>query len=504
MKGLFKTTNTNLKRILILLLFFCSIFAQKPVAVKDSVTYLSLPELKQQLDELFKDPNFANASWGINIQSLKKGDIIYQQNADKLFIPASLVKLFTSSASLLLLGSQYTYETGFFYRGKIENNSLKGDLIIRGKGDPAISGRFTKNNVTAVIESWADSLIERGVYEITGNLIGDDNLFDEQKYGRGWEMDYTNQWFASPSSALAFNENLVEINIEGTEYNKPAKISINPDTKYITLIKKVITGYENSEPIINISKNEGSKVITISGKIAEKGAQKVYYPIQIPTNYFLSVVKEVLENKGIRIRGYAADVDLENSKPDYTTLLNLFNYYSPPMHNLIFEMNKNSNNFYAEQILKSIGLEINEYGSTENGIKALKGLMEVMGINSENMIIADGSGLSRLNLLTPRQVTRLLSYMYVSDEFGSFLNSLPIGGVDGTLSERMKRSKAEKNVRAKTGTLPGVVSMAGYINSADSEPITFCIIINNFLVPSSLATNICDAVCSRLANFKRK
>lgn len=491
------------KYIVILFLLSFSLKAQNVNFDRDTVSVITTKEFRTQLDDIFNDPNFASATWGVYIQSVKTGEVLYKLNQDKLFIPASLTKLFTSSASLLLLGSDYQFKTKILTDGKIENNSLKGNLIVQGVGDPTISGRFNRNNLLQIFESWADSLLERDIYEITGNLIGDDNSFDEIRFGKGWEYSYLDKWFASTTGALSFNENLVEMKIVGTEFDKSARISIKPDTRYITILNKVITGVKKSDPIIEINRNSTTRKLIVEGKVAEKDSIIFHYPIQLPTDYFMFVLKEILERKGIKVRGYSTDIDYEISV-DTTKRTELFLHNSVKLSNMILEMNKNSNNFFAEQLLKTLGYELNEYGTSENGIKSIKNLLEVMGINSESMIIADGSGLSRLNLVTPKQIAKLLSYLYISDEYSSFYKSLPIGGKDGTLANRLKRTRAENNVRAKTGNLPGVVSAAGYITSLDNEEFVFCIMVNNYLVPSSIAINLIDNVFTRLSNFKRK
>jgi len=182
----------------------------------------------------------------------------------------------------------------------------------------------------------------------------------------------------------------------------------------------------------------------------------------------------------------------------------LFKYYSPELKEIIKVINKNSQNFFAEQLMKTIGLEIENYGSIENGVLACNDIFKDMGIDPENIVIVDGSGLSRLNYVTPMQVVSLLSYMFKSENFIPFFNSLPIAGVDGTLGNRMKNTKAAGNVRAKTGFIGNVRSLSGYAYTGDNEPVAFSVIVNNFNVPVKLAENIQDLVCIRLANFKRK
>lgn len=498
--------NTFLKIFLVLVISFSTISAQKDsVKTKGQNSgYFSLNELRNQLDDTFNDPSFNNAFWGVMIKSLKTGDVIYKKNQDKLFIPASLMKLFTSSSALLLLGSDFRYKTDIYTDGVIDRGVLKGDLIIRGSGDPTLSGRFKEQECTQIFVAWADSLLARGIKKIDGNIIGDDNIFDDVGLGNGWSWDLRNKWFAAPSGALSFNENLIEIEVTPTLPNFPALLSFSPESKLYTFANKVITVEDGYSKDIEIYKRGDSEIFTIMGTLKENSQRvKVFAPIDNPTQYAVTVFQEILETKGITLSGYAFDNDEINRGLDYNEFELLFSHYSEKLKDIIFELNKKSNNFFAEQLLKTLGHEINGYGTTENGVKACKELFKVMGINPENLIYADASGLSRLNLVTPKQIANVLEYMYKSNEFSSFYESLPVAGMDGTMIDRMKKTKAEGNVRAKPGLLNGVRALSGYLKTADNEPLVFSIIVNNYLVPSNLANYIQDLVCLKLVNFSR-
>lgn len=464
----------------------------------------SLTELRDQLDDYFNDQNFSNAIWGVMVKSLKTGEVIYKRNADKLFIPASNMKLFTSSAALLLLGSDFVYETDFFVNGDLEKGVLKGDLIIQGSGDPTISNRFYEGAHTKIFEDWADTLKAKGIWVISGNIYGDDSYFDNVGLGKGWSVDYESNWFAAPAGALSFNDNSLEIKIEPGDINFPAKISLTPDTKYVMLASKVITVDENSESSVSVFRLRGTNLISVTGNIRNDSKPIVeHVSISDPTMFFLTVLREVFEKKGIVVQGRVGNIDSseKNIVPD--NLTPLFTHSSVPLRMIIKELNKNSNNFYAEQILKTIGAEIYNYGTVDNGVKACRDIFNTMGINPDNMVMADGSGLSRLNLVTPRQIVNMLTYMYKSEEFPKFYGSLPIGGVDGTLIDRMKKSSAENNVRAKAGYINNVSALSGYLKTVSGEQLVFSILVNNYLAPIALVNYIQDNVCHRLVNFVR-
>jgi D-alanyl-D-alanine carboxypeptidase/D-alanyl-D-alanine-endopeptidase (penicillin-binding protein 4) len=216
------------------------------------------------------------------------------------------------------------------------------------------------------------------------------------------------------------------------------------------------------------------------------------------------VLRNVLEKKGITVTGSTMTDDDLTLPIDYKHADFLFTNLSPPLREIIKVVNKNSQNFYAEQILKTIGLEAAHYGTRENGIQAEFDIFKDMGINTDGMVMVDGSGLSRLNLVSPRHFISLLNYMFKSKYYIPYFNSLPIAGVDGTLATRLKNTRAEAKIRAKTGYLTAVRSLCGYALTGDNEPVAFSIIVNNFNVPVKLAENVQDLVCLRLSNFKRK
>jgi serine-type D-Ala-D-Ala carboxypeptidase/endopeptidase (penicillin-binding protein 4) len=495
----------SIKILIVMTVFYSVSYAQKDTLLyRKGNNTSSLSELREQLDDYFNDQSFDNAFVGVMVKSLRTGEVLYKRNADKLFTPASDMKLFTSAAGLILLGRDYNYQTNISIDGEVEKGVLQGDLIIQGSGDPTISGRFYDGQVTKVFENWTDTLKAKGIWAINGNIYGDDSLFDNIGLGKGWELDYESKWFAAPTGALSFNDNTIEVKIEPGEVNYPANVSLTPDTKYLSVISKVITVEDPSESPITVIRVRGTNLISVSGTIGKRSVPVVeHVSIIDPTMYFLSVFREVLEKNGIVVKGRVGTVDGAVKTIAQDDLTPVFTHKSVPLKTIIRELNKNSNNFYAEQLLKTIGLEISNYGTTENGVKACKNLFGSMGINLDNMEMADGSGLSRLDLVSPRQIVNLLTYMYKSDVYPEYYDSLPIAGVDGTLIDRMRKSAAENNVHAKAGYNSNVSSLSGYLKTTSGEPLDFSIIINNLISPAALATYIEDSVCSRLANFGR-
>lgn len=465
-------------------------------------SFSTIHEFWKDMDDLFNDPNFSNAQWGVVIQSLETGEYFYKRNENKLFIPASDLKLFTTSAGLFLLGPEYRFSTNIYSNGTLDGSTLDGDLVIEGRGDPTISGRFYNNNMFKVYQDWADSLLALGIDEITGNIIGYDDDFDDKPLGKGWPWDLESYWFEAPSGAISFNDNVVNINV--TTQSRKAVISIIPDVNYIVISNNIQVVDGDSSSKIDVYRERGTNLVNVFGTIHQGDSVQTFVTVNNPTQFSMVVLKNILEQKGIEVKGYPIDVDASTGPVSLNRIKRMFTYYSPPFKEIIKVINKNSENFFAEQLLKTIGFEEKDLGSIDNGVAAMHDMLQEMGINPDNMVYADGSGLSRLNLVTPRQIVTLLGFMYKSKYFIPFFNSLPIAGVDGTLGKRMKNTKAANKVRAKTGYLDEVRSLSGYVYTGDNEPIAFSIIANNFLVPYKLADNLQDLVCIRLANFRRK
>lgn len=486
-------------------------FAQdsSEVILSDSIslyTYSTIAEFREQMDDIFNDPTFSNAHWGVVIQSLETGEYLYKRNEDKFFVPASNMKLFTTTAGLLLLGEDYKFSTNIFTDGIIDGSVLQGNLIIQGRGDPTISGRFYNNDVYAVYSLWADSLLAMGIDEIRGNIIGDDNLFDEVGLGKGWSWDYESYWYAAPSSAISLNDNCVDITLKYNSYSDKLDLIASPESKYMVIRNEVRLVPKDSVTDVSVYRERGSNVVTVYGTFSRRiDSLKTYVTVNNPTQFAMVILQNVLQQKGITVRGYPIDIDDYGDTLDYTeNISHLFSHYSPDMTEIVKVINKGSHNFYAEQLLKTIGLEIEGFGSVKNGVDASKEIFKEIGLNPENIVMADGSGLSHHNMTTPRQIVTLLNYFFNSSLFTPFYNSLPISGIDGSLGNRMKNTRAQGLVRAKTGYIRAARSLSGYTQTGDKEPIVFSMICNNFNVPVKLAENLQDLVCLRLTNFKRK
>jgi serine-type D-Ala-D-Ala carboxypeptidase/endopeptidase (penicillin-binding protein 4) len=494
------------KMITILLIFYLLFWLNGCATSRQISNEIDLFEsLQAELLYLISDPNLANAQIGMVIEGLDDGKTLFRHNEHKIFIPASNMKLYTSAAALSILKPEFQFQTYFYTNGSLDNGTLNGDLIIRGMGDPTISGRFRENDIFAYFKDWQDSLKQSGIKKINGRIIADESFFSGSKVRRTWEWDDLPFYYAAQIGALSFNDNCIDLEIIPTmQPSDSVFITQNPEFSEVTIINRARTIHRDSIKTFDISRERGRNIITLSGGLPA-GSSNIRQSITIedPANYFVQVLHHFWRQNGMEISGQP-DVISEKSVIDYDELSALFIHHSPPLSELLKVVNKNSNNFFTEQFLNTLGVARHAEGSQRSGLRAMNNWAASIGIAPAEFNMIDGSGLSRKNLISPFSTATLLRYMYRHPHFNIFAESLPIAGVDGTLRSRMKDTRAAGNVRAKTGFVGNTRCLSGYVNDADGRPYLFVIMINNYVVPTPYANNLQDKVCVLLSNFSRK
>ena len=450
-----------------------------------------------------------NAFWGIHIQSLKNGEVLYSHHSKKNMIPASNMKIFTSVFALDKLGPDFQYTTGVYLHGKFDNDTVfTGNVIIRGMGDPTISGRFFDNKVTRIPEDWADSLTARKIKVIHGKIIGDDNFFGDDALGKHWEWDEESYWYSAQVSGLSFNDNCVNWYVSPTRVGLPAKIQLVPGTNYVTIDNRTTTVARVSESEdVEFTRGRRSNLIQVTGKIAVTSDTQVgYVTVENPTLFTASVVKDVLQKKGIQVDSEAVDID---SLPYYTyhdsdsTVIRIASYQSPKLEEILKIVNKRSQNLFAEQLLRTVAAVADSNGTGQHALELEKKFLKQLGIDPVNMYFMDGSGYSRTNLVTPESIVGVLKYIRNHKYWKTFYESLPKAGMERTLNHRMKNTPAEGNVRAKTGTMDNVSTISGFLRTADNEEMVFSILCNNFSIDNLEVQKIQDSILVKLASFTR-
>ncbi len=463
-----------------------------------------LIELKEDIIQLIRESKIDNAIMGIHIKSLDQNQVIFNLNDSKNLIPASLQKLFTTATALRYLGENYKFQTRIYFDGKVNSRGIyKGNIIIRGYGDPTQSILFNQYREQNFFDYFISLLDSLGVSEIDGNIIGDDNFFDDDNYPIGWEINDLNYSYASPIAALSTNRNTIKILIWVNDTDTIPTIKIEPNIDYIEINNFLkIQGEESN---FKISKTLGTNIINIIGEIPKtlKIPIEIEVPIDNPTLYFLSILKNYLQNNFINFSGDLLDIDDLDFLPDYDKIKDFNIYYSPELKFIIKEINTKSLNLESEMLLKTIGREVTGFGSTENGLELVKQFLEKINIERNNYYITDGSGLSRQNYISCRSIQKLLEFESKTPYFKRFLNSLARPGEEGTLKYRMQNSAAKKLVYAKTGTLNGISNIAGYVYTRDGELCSVIIMIMNHSLPLQEIHNLQNLIIMRLSAFTR-
>lgn len=461
--------------------------------------------LARQIDARFEDPAFAHAHWGVLIQSLETGRVWYERNANRLFIPASNQKIPTAAAALLALGPDFRFETALCHTGALDGATLRGDLVVFGNGDPTLYTHFF-DDPRDVFRGWAQTLRERGLRRITGDVIGDDNTFEDQHLGQGWSFDGLAEWYSAEFGPLQINENYVDLTIiPPTDVSGEVRIEPNLPSHYYTVVNGLQV-VEHGRDRVQIDRAPGSNVIVLRGTVVAGHASFEESPtITNPTLFYVTVLTEVLEEAGIEVDGEPRDCD-DIPGWDHTAadLPRLATHLSPPLSDILKGLMKRSQNMYAETLVRTLGWHHTGVGSFEAGREEVEAQLEAFGLAPGTYAYRDGSGLSRYNWISPRHIVEILRGMRRSAVWEVWRDSLPIAGVDGTLRLRMRGTAAEGNVRAKTGTLSNVRALSGYVTTADGEEIVFSMLVNGHLLPTSAPEAITDDVLAMIAGFDRR
>lgn len=463
--------------------------------------------LRAELDDIFADPAFRNAHWGLMVQSLETGEILYRRNAEKLFMPASNNKLVTAAVALRRLGPDYRFHTRIASAGVVEaDGTLRGDLVVVGGGDPAISERFYDGDPTAVFRDWSDSLEALGVRRIDGNIIGDDDLFDDVHLGPGWAWDYLDAYYAAEIGALLYNEGAVTYRIlPGDSVGAPARVDALPRTSYLTVTTDIVTVADSTRVSLRADRRPFVNDARLSGGIwIGQDTVTRYIAPHDPTLFFVTVFAETLAEQGIEVTGQPIDIDSVSDDERADSLTTLFVHRSPTLAEIVVPFLKRSQNQIGEMLLRDLGVATVDTGSVAAGRRAVEATLTDWGIPESGYIYVDGSGLSRYNYLSPETIIRLLRVMARRPEFEVFYDALPIAGVDGTLRSRMRGSRAEGNARAKTGYIANSRALSGYVTTLDGEMLAFSMIANNFDESVDAAEYLQDLAVERLANFSRR
>ncbi|MBA3722960.1 MAG: D-alanyl-D-alanine carboxypeptidase/D-alanyl-D-alanine-endopeptidase [Parachlamydiaceae bacterium] len=460
-------------------------------------------QIEKTIEEVIQFSPLASAHCGIQINDLETGQSIFERNNHKLFIPASLVKLYTAAISLDHLGPNFSFITSVFYQGNLEKNgSLNGSLILKGGGDPTLDSNGLKQ--------LAEQLYQQGLRKIEGNILVDDDYLQSTQLFAHAEWEDFGCDYVPEISAMSIEDNCVTLTIIPTQHNEPANISIDQKAPYCQIINQLITldtPQPNPESIFRKETNKNSwkiqrrfenNTITVSGFIPiweEPIQEKV--AINNPKEYARRIFVKCLKETGIVINEKNSSPSVQQKNLKLLTTIK-----SAPLSDIIIKMNKESQNLTAELLLRVIGRTVNPDGNSylDQGLKKLDDFIKINSIHSSQYILHDGLGLSRHNLLSPNQIVSLLQYIYRSSHHKILCASLPIAGVDGTLEDRFKDTKAEGFVFAKTGSMSDISNLAGFATLPGKRKIAFCICFNQHLLTSKACSEFVDHLVLEFAS----
>ena len=452
-------------------------------------------------------PAVATGFTGIRVVRLKDGRALYQRNDDHLFAPASNTKLFTTALALTTLGPQYRFTTTILAEEPVDaTGKIAGDLVLVGGGDPSLSPRhypYEKPvsgqqaqpfDTIPAIEELADQIVARGVRSIDGDVVGDDRRYVWEPYPDGWSVDDAIWEYGAPVSALVVNDNAFTLWIwPGQNPGDMARLLTSPSFSRMSIDNRVFTT-ANGERRIHVDRRIGSDELELWGHIpaADRGTAELL-AIDDPAVFAAAILRDALIRRGVAIRGDAvarhrfanevADRKRGDALPQAAGV-ELARRTSPPLTELIQVVDKVSQNLHAGIMLREVGAVKRNMGTSEAGQEEMKAFLAQAGIGEGEYHLVDGSGLSRLTLVTPAAITKLLVYMYRSRYRDQWTSLLPIAGIDGTLRNRFEGHPEARAIQAKTGSLSHVRAMSGYAESPENGPVAFSIIVNDTLAAS--------------------
>ncbi len=470
---------------LLLLLSAAPAHAQEaPVAIAD---------LEELLSPVTSDRSWRDATHAVQIVNVRTGEEVFARNADRGLIPASTMKAMTTAAALKNLGPSYKFTTGIYRDGRVDNTgTLHGNLYVQGHGDPMF--------VVEKLWKLVYDLKLDGIDKVTGDVIFDESFFKDQYSLRGWDKPEDIERgpsYYSRQSALSLNFNTVALIVSageevGGEANVQLETAADP---YVEIVNEVTTGASRSYRRIAVERtfDDDHTKFVVRGSMPSGGATARYYrTVEDPTAHFMAAFMNMMEDQDIDVAGRGK----RGVTPDSATLLKELR--SPPLASILMDMNKYSNNFMAEQVLRTLGAEVKGVpGSTAKGLEVVEEYIDSVGMGDSGHKLHNGSGLSRKTRVAPSVMTAMLVDMARDQEVGhEFRTSLSIGGSDGTLRRRLRDEPGR--LRGKTGTIDGVHCLAGYVLAADGELYAFAFMANDIRGGISRVKKLHDSFARRI------
>ncbi|MBT2694830.1 D-alanyl-D-alanine carboxypeptidase/D-alanyl-D-alanine-endopeptidase [Bacillus sp. ISL-55] len=437
-------------------------------------------QLSTELGRLLtNEPVLDGALAGVSIRSAEDGKILYEHIGDTRLQPASVLKMFTAAAAYSVLGAEYRFTTEVLADGKIDGGRLSGDFYLRGMGDPTL--------LAADFDEMAKKLKNKGIKKVSGNLVVDDSWYDDVRYSEDLTWNDEHQYYGAQVSALTASPNqdydagTVIVNILPGKKGKATNITLEPETDYVTILNETVTVDSGGKHEVKIEREHGSNSILVRGTIPVNAHKaREWVAVWEPSLYAGSLFKKSLEDHGIKVVGKIITGRATE------TMTKLISHKSMPLADLMIPFMKLSNNGHAEVLVKEMGKVDHGDGSWEKGLEVMETELSRIGVDTSRLVLRDGSGISHANLIPANEVSKLLFLAQKEEWFPAFQRSLPVAGVElrmvgGTMRNRLKEAHLKDRVSAKTGTLTGVSTLAGYVKTNSGDTLIFSVLLNNLL-----------------------
>lgn len=477
----------------------------------------ALAALESRIRTRLSAPEVRRGQVGIKVVSLDTGQVIFEENAEKYFMPASNMKNFTVATAIEKLTPDYRYVTAVYAAAKPDGEgTVAGPIRIAGRGDVSFSYSFDDGDRNKGIDRLADALIASGVKRIDGDIIADETYFTGSALPNGWEWDDLQFYYGAEVSALPINDNVVSLSVTPGPAGYSCSVKMNPAHLVMRVVNKCMTTAAGTPRTLRIHKPLDQNVIEISGDlpIGNNGFSG-NVSVSRPAVMFAELLKERLVEKGVSIAGRGIAINSKNLIPAGSTV-EIAKVESPPLALIAAKTMKPSQNMYTETLLWTLGEEVGRRSASPEDKRALtadssdlgravvKEFLKSIGVAEDAVLQSDGSGLSRHNLVTPASIVQVYTYMAKQSKFSqAWRDSLTIGGVDGTLQNRFKGTRGQANVRGKTGTINQVSALSGYLTTASGENLAFSVLVNG--VPEGrMRVGLIDEIVLMLVNYDGK
>jgi serine-type D-Ala-D-Ala carboxypeptidase/endopeptidase (penicillin-binding protein 4) len=456
-------------------------------------------------DALLAEPVASKGEWGLLIADAETGETLYERNADKYFVPASNMKLFTTALALSKLGPSYQFHTTLETRGVISpEGTLSGDLFLVGRGDPNLSNRKFPYNLKEefdgpaerVLVELADALVAKGVKEIVGDVVGDDSYFPREPYPSGWEIDDMVWEYGASVSAIVVDDNTVTLTLTpGALAGNPVQALVAPTTPDFTVQNDVVTSAAEVKADLTLTREPGSKLVVVRGTLpARSTPRKLVLALQEPAEHAATLLAQLLADRGVSIDGKVRALHIPEALEGAPRAV-LAEHVSIPLGDSVKLVNKISQNLHTEMLLRAAARKNGTWTTTDELMKFAADFYAAAGIAPGDVIQTDASGLSRHDLVTPRAIVALLKYAQQQSWFTPYYVSLPVAGVDGTLEDRMKNTIAGGRIHAKTGSVEHVRTRSGFAETPSGRRLMFSFLSNNQGGQNHEATDALDGLC---------